>query len=65
MSQLAESLTEKLQTLSPQQLAEVDTFVSALLDDQDQHLVQAAAALSQTSLARVWDNPEDDVYDNL
>ncbi len=65
MSRLAESLTEKLQTLSPQQLAEVDTFVSTLLDHQDQHLVQAAATLSQPSLTRIWDNPEDDVYDNL
>ena len=33
----------------------------------DEHLewLQAAARLSETTLARVWDNPEDDVYNDL
>lgn len=65
MSQIAEGLTEKLQTLSPEQLAEVDAFVSSLLEIHDEHLVRAAAILSQPSLARIWDNPEDDVYNDL
>ena len=65
MSQIAESLTEKLQTLSPEQLAEVDSFVSSLLEIHDEPLVRAAAVLSQPSLARIWDNPEDDVYNDL
>ena len=65
MSQVAESLTEKLQTLSPQQLAKVETFVSELLDPQAANLIRAAAELSEPSLSRIWNNPEDDVYDNL
>jgi hypothetical protein len=65
MSQVAERLTEKLQTLSPQQLAEVDTFVSELLDPQATSLVRSAAQLSEPSLSRLWNNPEDDVYDDL
>jgi hypothetical protein len=28
-------------------------------------LVQAAAQLSEPSLAAVWDNPDDDVYNDL
>ena len=33
--------------------------------DTDQTLVRACAALSETVLARIWDNPEDDIYDQL
>jgi hypothetical protein len=65
MSQVAESLTEKLQTLSPQQLTEVETFVSELLDPQTTNLVRSTAQLSEPSLWRVWNNPEDDVYNDL
>ena len=65
MSYAADNLAEKLQTLSPEQLAGVDAFVSSLLEAQDEHLVRSAAILSQPSLARIWDNPEDDAYNDL
>jgi hypothetical protein len=37
------------------------------LPTRDKHrvLVQAAAQLSESSLAAVWDNPKDDVYNDL
>ena len=65
MGQVAESLTEKLQTLSPRQLAEVELFVSELLDPKRASLVRTAAELSEPALSRLWDNPEDDAYNNL
>ena len=44
----------------------VDVVVTpAEASDADRRLVAATARLSETALAKVWDNPEDDVYDNL
>ena len=61
-----ENLAEKIQTLSPEQIAEVEDFVNFLrLRSQDRRLVRASAELSTPSFAEVWSNPEDDVYDAL
>ena len=61
-----ENLAEKIQTLSPEQMTEVENFVDFLrLRSQDRGLVQASAELSNPSFAQVWSNPDDDVYDAL
>jgi hypothetical protein len=61
-----ENLAEKIQTLSPEQMAEVEDFVDFLrLRSQDRNLVRASAELSSASFTKVWSNPEDDVYDAL
>ena len=61
-----ENLAEKIQTLSPEQMAEVEDFVDFLrLRSRDRALVRASGELSTPSLAEVWSNPEDDVYDAL
>jgi hypothetical protein len=61
-----ESLAEKIQTLSPEQMAEVEDFVDFLrLRSQHRSLVRATAELSTASFAEIWSNPEDDVYDAL
>ncbi len=60
------ALIEKLETLSFDRLAEVEDFVDFLRSrDQDRSLVSAALAVSEPSLAAVWNNPEDDVYDAI
>ena len=66
MTQIAERLTEKIQTLTEPQLAEVERFVESLQTwEEDVSLARAAFKLSQPTLSRIWDNPEDDVYNAL
>jgi len=63
---LAERLAEKIHSLSSAQLAEVERFVESLQGwERDRELAYAATALSAPSFAKVWNNPEDDVYDAL
>jgi hypothetical protein len=66
MQRIAESLTKKMQALSSHQLAEVEEFVESLQGwEQNRALSRAASALSEPSFATIWNNPEDDVYDDL
>ena len=59
-------LIDKLRSLPPQRLAEVEDFVDFLHSrDDDQRLVRAAAALSESALHAVWDNEDDADYDRL
>ncbi len=66
MNRFASNLTEKPETLSPEQIAAVEDFVEFLrARGQDRALAQAAAAASAPAFESVWNNPEDDVYDAL
>jgi Protein of unknown function (DUF2281) len=65
-------LIEKIATLPPQRLAEVEDFVDFLRarDDaqstqRDKRLATEAARASEPSFAQVWDNDEDAAYDRL
>jgi Protein of unknown function (DUF2281) len=66
-------LIQKIQTLPPERLAEVDDFVEFLrlrmvqtqAYEQDRALTRMAAQASAHSFASVWDNPEDEAYDAL
>jgi hypothetical protein len=60
------SLIEKIRALSPEKVTEVYDFVDFLSHkDSDRRLVQAANQLAEPAFKKVWENPEDDVYDNL
>jgi len=60
------TLLGKLDELPPERVVEVEDFVDFLRHRElDQHLVQGAARASQTAFQKVWDNPEDAVYDRL
>jgi hypothetical protein len=62
----AGSLAEKLEALSPEQIAEVEEFVESVrLRSQERPLTRAAAAASAPAFEAIWNNPEDDVYDAL
>jgi len=66
MSPNVEALSQKLETLSSEQIHEVDAFVDSLrYHAEDRAFVRAASAMSEPAFAAVWDNPEDDVYDAL
>jgi hypothetical protein len=44
----------------------VEDFVDFLFQrDTNRRLVRAAAAASEPAFAKVWDNPEDDVYNTV
>lgn len=61
-----QTLIEKIRTLPPEKVAEVEDFVDFLRQrNEDRRLTQAAAKLSGNAFQKVWDNPEDDDYDRL
>ena len=58
------TLSEKIQTLSAEQISEVEDFVEFLrFRDQERELVRSVAAVSTPAFESIWNNPEDDVYD--
>jgi hypothetical protein len=61
-----ETLIQKIRSLPPERVAEVEDFVDFLtVRDQDRHFTQAAARLSEEAFRAVWDNPDDAEYDHL
>lgn len=59
-------LIEKIRTLPPERVTEVEDFVDFLkLRDEDRRLVRAATTLAEKAFSEVWDNPEDAAYDRL
>ena len=58
-------LLDKIKSLPPDKVTEVVDFVDFLSHKDDRLLVEAAAKISETSFAEVWDNPYDAEYDNL
>ena len=60
------ALLEKIRSLSPDRLAEVEDFVDFLAArDQDQLLTKTAARTSEAAFRAVWDNADDAEYDRL
>lgn len=63
-----QTLIEKIHTLPPEKVSEVVDFVEFLAQRQeeasDRQLTKAATQLSAGAFAKVWDNPEDAVYEN-
>jgi hypothetical protein len=61
-----EELLEKIKSLPPDQLAEVEDFVDFLRQRGDQRgLTQAVSKFSEDAFHKVWDNPDDAEYDRL
>ena len=66
ITQQEKELIEKIRTLAPERVAEVEDFIDFLRQrTKDRELVRAAAKLSEAAFRKVWDNPEDAVYDQL
>jgi len=61
-----EELFEKIKSLPPDKLAEVEDFVDFLRQrDGDRRLAHAATKLSEDAFRKVWDHPDDADYDRL
>ena len=66
MNSNANSLSDKIQTLSAEQITEVENFVEFLRHrGQERELARSAAMVSSPTLEAIWNNPEDDIYDAL
>jgi hypothetical protein len=72
MTRSQQALIDKIATLPPQRLAEVEDFVDFLRTreagqdtERDSRLAAQAARGSEPAFARVWDNDEDAAYDRL
>lgn len=65
MSAQLETLVEKIKSLPLERQAEVEDFVEFLRLKEETQLNQAALKLSEASFAKVWDNPETSLQDNL
>ena len=61
-----EQVMEKLEHLSPDHLAEVEDFIDFLQQRYpDRRLRQDYVHASEAAFAKVWDNDDDAIYDNL
>jgi len=66
MNANASTLTEKIQSLSAEQIVEVEDFVEFVrLRGQQRLLTRAASAASAPAFEAIWNNPEDAAYDAL
>ena len=64
--QQTQPLINKLTTLSPKHIEEVNDFIDFLLmREQQQRETTVVARLSEPALAKVWDNEDDAIYDQL
>lgn len=65
-AQTEKILLEKLKSLPPARLAEVEDFVDFLRSrEADRRHTHAAAQASEPAFKSVWDNPDDAEYDRL
>lgn len=56
----------KMAALPGDRIAEIDDFVDFLRQREERHSLQRDfAALSEPSFAKIWDNSEDSIYDDL
>ena len=68
-----DTLTEQriltqIRQLSPDKIQKLEEFIAQLSqpkNNSDQYLTLAASQLSESVLAKIWDNAEDAEYDNL
>ena len=61
---ISEELIEKIKSLPPERVAEVEDFVDFIAQRDERRLVHAASKLSEESFSKVWDNEADSVYDS-
>lgn len=61
-----QALIEKLKSLPPERMAEVEDFVDFLrLRDEERALQRTAARVAEPAFAGIWDNDDDAAYDRL
>jgi hypothetical protein len=60
------ALVEKLKSLPPERVAEVEDFVDFLRTrEEERSLERAATRAAESAFARIWENDADAAYDRL
>jgi hypothetical protein len=63
---LEQRILEKIRQLPHEKVIEVEDFIDFLNQrNADRSLALAATKLAESALEKIWDNPEDAVYDDL
>jgi len=66
MNARAQALMEKIQALPAERVAEIEDFVDFIsLREQERAFTRSFTAASEPVFSKVWDNPDDSVYDAL
>ncbi|HWD28985.1 MAG TPA: hypothetical protein VG387_17560 [Rhizomicrobium sp.] len=67
MADTPHTLIKKIEALPPEQISEVEDFVDSIAarEKSTRTLTSAAKAASGPAFAAVWNNPDDDAYDEL
>ena len=68
LTQNEEKIITKIRQLSPDEIQKLEEFIDQLSqpkNNSDKYLTLAASKLSESVLAKIWDNAEDAEYDNL
>lgn len=61
-----ETLLEKIQSLPPDRVAEIEDFVEFIAAKElARGITRAAAAASAPAFAAIWENQEDSAYDEI
>ena len=61
-----QALIVKIEALPAERIAEVEDFVDFIrLREQERMFIQAAAATSAPAFAAIWNNADDDVYNDI
>lgn len=61
-----QALIEKLKSLPPERMAEVEDFVDFLRTrDEERALARAATRAAEPAFAKLWNNDDDAAYDKL
>jgi len=59
-------IIQKIRTLSPDKVTEVVDFVDFISQkDRDSRLLKAGNTLAEDAFKKIWDNAEDEIYDQL
>lgn len=61
-----QTIADKLRSLPPERVAEVEDFVDFLrAREAERDVTRASTRLAEASFRAVWDNPDDADYDGL
>lgn len=61
-----DTLIKKLKSLPPERQEEVEDFVDFLCArNQERSLTRAATGIAEPAFAAIWENKDDDAYDEL
>ncbi len=59
------TIEEKINTLPPSAIEEVNDFIDFLIEKHNSEEKHVHLKMSEKSIDKIWDNEEDDIYNEL